>query len=174
VIAASRPPRPAASYVPSSGLDGPILNFNPPSVPIPAANGFPAESSESVPVGEVEIKSAGGQAGMDSDLGTVVCPSSNVYGTWYEAASAHFRFSGIPMTDQGADKLADSLRDQTRKVFRDEILLRQYGCSYLPNGTPATTEGLASGHMALIAVTFPNGTKIRGVTLPERLTRRQR
>jgi hypothetical protein len=68
----------------------------------------------------------------------------------------------------------NDLRNQTREIFHDEILLRRYGCSYLPSGTPAISEGATSGHMALITVTFPDGTKIGGVTLPERLGPRQR
>jgi hypothetical protein len=98
----------------------------------------------------LEIESIGGRAGIPSEVGAIVCPNFNTYGAWYDAAKTHFNLVGLAATPQGMDKQMNDLRNQTREIFHDEILLRQYGCSYLPNGTQAVSEGATSDHMALI------------------------
>jgi TonB family protein len=95
----------------------------------------------------VPIPEGTGMAGTDSrGFGALICPDDN-------------RLAAFEDYD------ADASKDHKRVDPWEE--LKQFGCSYVPPGTPMASNG-ANEHRSLAVVTakLPDGTRIRGVTFP--------
>ena len=102
----------------------------------------------------VPILKGTGMAGTDSrGFGALICPDEN-----------HL----IAFEDYGVD----ASKDHERVDSWGE--LKQFGCSYVPPGTPMVSNG-ANEHRSLAFVTaeLPDGTRIRGVTFPRMFVQNQ-
>jgi tetratricopeptide (TPR) repeat protein len=115
-------------------------------------------SREPIPKGNVWTPS--------DDLGAAICPDSNAYADYDDAFIAWFLASGVQKED------APSQRNSI--IEKSKELVKPHGCNYVPPGTLLVSEGEDQiGAMAVVTAHMPDGTMIRGVTLPTMITQNQ-
>lgn len=88
-------------------------------------------------------------AGDIEGFGAVLCPDSKTLALAFDSQSA-------PKSDGTAYSSAE-----------DMAVLKRYGCSYVPPGTSMVSEGGNSiGSLAIVTAQLPDGSTVKGVTLP--------
>jgi hypothetical protein len=132
----------------------------PPSNNVPPSFGHwlvTKPSSDPIPKGTV--------VGSAEGSGDVICPDSNAFAEYDDAALAWFAAHGSDVLKEDAPSQLNSVNEETKE------LAKQHGCNYLSPGTLMMSEGgNQTGSMAIVTAKMLDGTAIRGVTLPSSIT----
>jgi hypothetical protein len=98
--------------------------------------------------------------------GAIVCPSHDAVSMMFDMYAAHWEDT---MQDAMTHGQARLIRGQPAPAPAPDM--EAYGCALLPNGTPMMLE--TGNVVPVVTAKLPNGTIIRGVTLPAMIVQNQ-
>jgi hypothetical protein len=107
------------------------------------------------------------------EFGAEICLDSNAYADYDDNFIASMTNSGVLKGGRALTK-EEVLSQRNDIIAKEKELAKQYRCTYIPPGTLLVSEGGDQiGAMAVVTAHMPDGTTIRGVTLPTMITQHQ-